>query len=198
MLASRAALRRLRPGERLVSKDGIVDRVWITVEGLLYAHVHTPEGKTVTLELFTPGNMFGCLCLLSGGRYTFDATALVPSAALGLPSRLLLDLAGRNQSLCERLLANAAARARRLAALRVISSERSAAKIRGVLLWLYELLGPRMPLTLGMIGAVAGLSRESVSRLMAPMKRRGWLSIDRGLISLAHPEKLRAAGGAAP
>lgn len=190
-LGERSVVRRLRAGDILVCEGDPVDFSWMVIEGLLCAQQRSSSGRATTVEIFTPGNFVGCLCFLGGGRYFGDISAETAAMVRGMPTVELLDLAGDNPRLCEFLMRNMALRMRRLYDLRAIMGERSERRMCAALLWLRELVGDRVPMTLGMLGEIIGLSDETVCRIFAPLQRRGWIVVRRGLIQIENAAELR-------
>ena len=72
----------------------------------------------------------------------------------------------------------------RLAQLRTLSAERSPRKIAGILLWLHESVGARIPVTQAIVATFAGTTEETVSRVLAPLKRDGVVAYTRAAIEI--------------
>lgn len=192
-LAQRSRLRRLKPGDCLVGKNEAADHAWVTVDGMLYAQVDSPAGKAVTVEIFRTGDLFGCLCFMADGRHFYDVFALTRAEVLAVPTQAVFRFADDRPGFCGRLMKNVALRVRRLVELRAITGERSERKVCELLSWLSQGMGSRIPMTQAMVGALAGLSSETISRLMGPLKKKGWITVRRREILIHHAGRLKAA-----
>ena len=63
---SQAKLIRLMPGQQLISRTQLQDRIYLVVRGLMRFLAETDSGEAVTLELRGPGQFLGWVSLLRG------------------------------------------------------------------------------------------------------------------------------------
>lgn len=190
-LAAGARVRRLRAGEMFQRQGERVRDVSFLVEGLVVASVDLPSGRTSAIEVFRAGDVAGCMCSLAEAPAPYDTRAVSAAVVILVPAERVFEALDGQPELCRGLLLNAAGRFGRLIRLRVLMSERSAVRVCGVLLWLGEQGGPRVPMTQATIAALAGLSLETVSRALAALKAKGWIDYTRGRIVILKPDLLR-------
>ncbi len=163
---------------------------------------YTPEGKEIVLALLGPGSFFGELALLDGRPRSATVIATAPSRLVQVHRNEFLPLLERNPRLAIALLAALAQRMR--------ETNRMLARITGldaasrVHAWLAEqarragtrLANGEVELRLPphhLIAEQLGTSRETVSRTLSALARRGLLQRTgkRGVVRV-HPERLSA------
>jgi CRP/FNR family transcriptional regulator, cyclic AMP receptor protein len=186
-IAGTAVALALAPGSVLFSQGDDADTFYIVDEGDIEISVLSPEGRKLTLEVMTPGEVFGEIGLFAGRR-TASASAIGPvrlrmvrrgdlMAAIRREPDLALQLI---DLLCERL--------------RVVSDkleERSflalPARLARRLLHLADKLAPAdgvIPVSQAALADFAGATREAVAKTLAVWRRRGWIALSRGQVRI--------------
>lgn len=189
-LAAVAVGRRVSAGQLLC---GVAERtgcVWFVGRGLLHATTQSRRGSPVTVDVLRPGEAFGYLNCWMSEPHTEDVSGLVAAEVVGVPASHFMEYVRAHQSAAQLLLVETAERMRSLMRLRAISTEPASARVRSVLAFLHDKIGPKIPMTREMIAMVAGLTMETVSRSMAPLRRRGVIEVSRGVVEILDAESL--------
>lgn len=197
--------RRLAAEQALVAADEDIDAVFRVADGLLIAYADRADGMPRITALYFPGDM-----VLPGGP---DATRGEAIAAT-VPSRLIaypLDAVKRacaaepdiGYALFETACAEISRRLRDEVALRAMTVEE---RLAAVLLEMGGRIGTPLgtglevvlPVTRAQIGSYLNLRSETICRIFARWKRRGWIALrGRRVIELRRPDELRGVIGSA-
>lgn len=188
-LAQHATLRRLQPGQVLCTGGGN-GTVWFILKGLLQSSAQMPEGTPITIELLRPGMAFGCLDGWLKEPALEDVTCLVQAEVVGVRVGDYLDFVKRHPPAVDVLFKETAERVRAIVRLRAIGTEPARTRVCSVLAFLHEKVGPVIPMTRPLIAMMAGLTTETVSRSMAPLRRRRVIKIRRGAVEILEPTGL--------
>lgn len=192
-LVAASRSRRLAEGERLCSAGEPARQVFLLTSGFMAASVDLAGGMSSTVEVFQAGDAWGCLAHLERGRHFCDVHALAPSTLVAIASGEFFRVAEAHPRLYRSVAANAASRMARLIHLKVLCSEKAERALCGLLLWLRESTGDVVPMTYASLATFSGLTIETVSRNLAPLKRRGWIANSRGRIVILDASALRRA-----
>jgi CRP-like cAMP-binding protein len=190
-LARNAVERRVEAGQLLCGESERTGRVWFVGDGLLHATIQSRDGTPVTVDVIRPGEAFGYLNCFMSEEHTEDISGLVSAQVVGIPSGQFGTFVTDHQPAAQLLLRETAERMRGLMRLRAISTEPALARVRSVLTFLYDKLGSTIPMTRPMIAMVAGLTTETVSRAMAPLRRKRLIILRRGVVEIIDGDGLR-------
>ena len=189
----------------LINEGFAADRVFVILSGSVKIMASSADGRLLILRVATPGEVVGLGALAIGALYRITAITLGPSVIKSIPRadflRLMRASAELSLSISAALLRdyNAAV----LSARRLGLSSTAAGKLASALLdWARmdhldnspahtnkEISFP-MPLTHEELGSMAGLSRETVTRLLTKFRREGLLDQVNEQMVLHHPDKL--------
>jgi CRP-like cAMP-binding protein len=181
-LLDRASPRSLEAGDTIIEQgDEDGDFAVFVLSGGLKVSFVSAGGREIILSYCRPGELVGEIALLDSGPRTATVTAAVTSSVLLLLSRSFLETLMANPDSMVRVMRELAQRVRQQNL--VIESDRTFSA------------GPRLALALvrlidreegegrllyspsqSDLGAFAGLSRESVSRLLSEWENRGIVS----------------------
>lgn len=181
--ASGAHVRHFKAGDYLWRAGDPVKSLCVVAKGLLQTGVVMRSGKSSIIEFFKPGDICGCLAYLRKRDALCDLRAVTDTIVICVPQQ---GLSFSFEALCR----NIAARFERQILLRSICGETSRRRIPALLLWLYEYTGSSIPVTQAILAAVIGLSEETVCRALAPLKRKGLISLSRGFVTILCPQAL--------
>jgi len=182
--------RRVEVGQVLCGAHARTGRVWFVAQGLLQSTIQSRRGSPVTIEVLRDGEAFGYLNCWMQEPHVEEVSGLVPSVVVGVPAERFLAFVQDHAPASAAVLRETAERMRSLVRLRAISTEPASARVRSVLAFLHDKMGPTIPMTREMIAMVAGLTTETVSRSMAPLARRGIVDLRRGAVEILAPERL--------
>jgi CRP/FNR family cyclic AMP-dependent transcriptional regulator len=177
----------------------------VLCSGQVKLFTNSREGKTMILKIAWPGDVLGLSALMSRGDYEITAETLEPCQVKTLRREEFLELidkfseAGRHSL---ESMANEYQSAFRDAR-RLSLSTSAAAKLANVLLEFAQHAAPgktglrfTMSLTHEELGNLAGLSRETVTRLLGKFQREGLIRIKGSSITIGEPHCFAHLGGA--
>jgi CRP/FNR family transcriptional regulator len=188
---------------RIIKREGYsADRVFIVCMGRLKLSASSADGRLLLLRIAGPGDILGLASLLQGTRYRVSAETLEPCEFKVISRANFLALMASFPEIGQNT-AKAVSRdydAALLSARRLALSSSAAGKLAATLLdWARsdhrELEGPMeffMPLTHEELGCMAGLSRETVTRLLGRFRAEGLIDLHGNSMSLLHPQQLEA------
>lgn len=191
-LGRQAVYRELAAGQLLCGNSERTGRVWFVMGGLLHATIQSQEGSPVTVDVLRPGQAFGYLNCFMEGAHTEDVSSLIAAEVVGVPAGSFLSFIHAHQPAARLLLAETAERMRGLMRLRAIATEPSDARVRSVLAFLNERMGSTIRMTRPMIAMVCGLTTETVTRSMAPLRRSKLIAVRRGRVEILDSDALGA------
>jgi CRP/FNR family cyclic AMP-dependent transcriptional regulator len=171
---------------------------------VLYGRVRvstvSTDGKEVTLNVISPGEIFGEIALLDGKPRSADATAIESTRLLVVERRHFLPFLKQNDDLPLRLLSVLCDRLRRTSiALEELALFDLPGRMARLLIKLgvdYGRAGPggvRIDLRLSQrdISTLVASSRESVNKQLKLWRDDGILDIEAGYLVLRRPDELR-------
>jgi CRP/FNR family transcriptional regulator, cyclic AMP receptor protein len=198
-LASRLALRDLKPRQYLFAQGDVGTTAYLVVDGVLKLSWPSHIGEELVVRMVRPPELFGELALLDGqprsawaeaaGQATVAVITLATwSWLLDRPAfvrHLLAELAGRlrvtTQQLAEHALADLAGRV--AAELLRLADHHGIPEGDGIRV--------AMPMTQRELAAVVAASRQSVNQVLRTFERRGDIVVEDQTILLRRPDVLR-------
>lgn len=210
VLDEAAAMARARPlprGLRVFDQGETAGRAHALLSGCVRITQAGSDGEEILVRFIGPGEIFGCVPLLTGGLYPADATAIVDAVELSWDPADLLALMQRHSQIALNMVAIIGGRLgeaqERLRELATQSVERRLAR---TLLRLLDQAGCpidegvriEFPLRRKDVADIAGTTLHTVSRILVGWERQGLLiSRNRHLI-ISSPESMnRIAEGLA-
>ncbi|WP_308296048.1 Crp/Fnr family transcriptional regulator [Streptomyces sp. ISL-96] len=206
-IADAAPMRTYTVGEMLFSPPQPCEVLFILKRGRIRVFRVSAEGRALTTAIINPGTIFGEMVLLGQRMYGNYAEALDDATVCVMSRddvhRLLLSdprIAARITAILGRRLADLEQRlsdtvfksvAQRVAStlLTLIPAAPSARPLR-------PLAGhPQVALTHEQVAALAGTSRETVTKVLRELADRGVLRLGRGRITVLEPDRLRDEAG---
>lgn len=183
--------------------DRQCDRVCLIKEGAVRIHAGDSR-RPVTLALLGPGKVFGLSATIGDNDPHTHATTLIPSYVCFASWSAMMDIFIRYPHVMVKMttaLADGLFQAETWRARLGMSSP--CHRLASLLVDLGEEFGEptaagrriRFRLTQTDLGRMVGLSRETVSRLMAEFGRQGWIVREKGLLILRDDDNLAACGG---
>lgn len=206
-LAEYAQIVRYGADEVIFQRGDSGSGMMAVVTGRVKICAHSEDGKELILNLIKPGEVFGEISLIDGEPRTADAVALETSQLLVLDRRDFLRHLEQNPRMAQRLLAILCQRLRRTsAALEESLFLEVPARLARVVLHLAHAYGiPAkagtcidVKLSQGQLGAIAGITRESVNKQLGLWREAGWVSLRNGYLTVAQEGPLAQLAGLAP
>ena len=187
---------RLAPGELVLREGFASDLVYVVCHGTIKLTTSSSDGHLLMLRIAGPGDVLGLAAALRRSRYEATAETLEICQLKAIPRTQFMlfmeefQAVGRNSSITLAREYEAAV----LSARRLALSGSATAKLAGVLAeWAGLILAGeheeemphignevrfRMPLTHEELGHMAGISRETVTRVLSTFRRDGLVRID--------------------
>jgi len=193
-LARSAHAHALSKGQLLFEQGDRAESVYVVGAGRLAMRLAALDGRELVVNELGPGEVFGELGLLSGGRRSTGAVALEASELVALPLAAFQEALEADPRLARRLLTLTADRLR-------ASSERESAlvfleapaRLAQSLLELDHTAGPASAISASQeaLAQRLGLTRQTVAKVLGQWRRAGWLLTGRGKIVLINRAALR-------
>lgn len=189
---------RFAAGERLLHEGYSADRVYVVCQGRIKLTASSPEGRVLIVRIAGPGDVLGLAAALKGTMHKVAAETLEPCEVKAMGRVQFLEFMERFREVSRNVTTSVALEyeGAMLSARRLALSGSAAGKLASVLLeWGRmghedEAMEFRMPLTHEELGSMAGLSRETVTRLLGRFSREGLLEQVGDRMVLREPEKL--------
>jgi len=199
----RPALERLRPllrarvlpSQRVAFREGQpAEFLWVLRRGQVRLYKSSPNGRTMTLELVGPGEMFGALDPLEGERYPASAEAVSDAAAWCIPREVLARLLLEHPGLAVEILAVVSRRLRAAhEQLRSFAHDPVPARLARALLAAAREGEARV--TRRALAEAAGTTVETAIRVLRRFERAGWIRGEVRLVHVLDEPALRRLGG---
>ncbi len=195
-----ASERRVRRGQTIFQRGDNGSSLMAVLRGRVRISSVSADGKEVTLNVISPGEIFGEIALLDGQPRSADATATEDTLLLVVERRQFLPFLRQNEDLYLRLLAVLCARLRRTStALEEIALFDLPVRLARVLLKLADDYGrpnghgTRIDLKLSQrdLSNLVASSRESVNKQLRVWREEGVVDQEDGFIVLRRPARLR-------
>ena len=195
-----ATERRVRRGQMIFQRGDNGSSMMAVLRGRVRISSVSGDGKEVTLNVISPGEIFGEIALLDGEPRSADATAIEETQLLVVERRQFLPFLRRNEGLFLRLLAVLCRRLRRTSmALEDIALFDLPVRLGRVLLKLAEDYGrpgadgTRIDLKLSQrdLSNLVASSRESVNKQLRLWREQGLVDLEDGFVVLRRPVALR-------
>ncbi len=194
--------KRFNAGEHLLYEGFNADRVYIVCQGCIKLTASSSEGKVFIIRIAGPGDVIGLASAMQGTTYKIAAEAMEPCEVKVISRSEFLDFMDRFREVNRNAVVSISldCEAATLSARRLALSSSAAGKLASVLIdWgrmgqtngiLSKELHFRMPLTHEELGSMAGLSRETVTRLLGKFRREGLIKLEGEQMTVREPEKL--------
>jgi CRP-like cAMP-binding protein len=198
-IAQMALPRHFDPGEAVFREGDSSDTCYVVRVGHARAVRSHPDGRTITLATFGPGDFFGELALFEDERRSATVEALEPTSLVGVLGPDMRRLMGERPQIAARLVI---ALGRRLRETNERLSRQSFQTVQSrVAHVLAELVAQEVAdgkadtdvlvtATQADLAQLAGSSRESASRFLAVLERAGVISQGRGRLVVHDPHSL--------
>ena len=190
--------------EVVIREDARVERVYVICRGRVKLSTCSADGKLLIVRIAGPGDVLGLVSLLNGLRHKVTVETLEPCEMKAIRREDFEAFmassgeVGRNAAVSvawehEGML---------LTARRLATSSSAAGKLANALLdWgrmegAADTAGPemrfRMPLTHEELGSMAGISRETVTRVLGQFRKEGLVAVEGEMMRLSAPARMEA------
>ena len=192
---------RVKRGERIFLEGFPCDHVFVVCSGQVKVTLANKNGRVLILRIATPGDVLGLAATLQNVLYESSATAIEESELKALSRNEFnafmsefAQVAKNSARVVAASYSSAILSARRLAL-----SGSAAGKLASVLLDWAERASHNsdemcfiMPLTHEELGNMAGISRETASRLMGQFRQQSWITQKNDSLCIGNAKALQA------
>jgi CRP-like cAMP-binding protein len=194
-----ASERRVRRGQTIFQRGDNGSSLMAVLRGRVRISSLSGDGKEITLNVISPGEIFGEFALLDGKPRSGDAAAIEDTLLLVVERRHFMPFLAKNQDLTFRLLAVLCDRLRRTSmALEELALFDLPARLARVLLKLAADYGRpgtggtriEMKLSQRDLSNLVASSRESVNKQLRAWRETGVVDMADGFIVLREPAEL--------
>ena len=177
--------------------------LYLICEGYLKLTAGKPHDRQMIVRVAGPGSMLGLYAVLSHGLYEVSAESLTPAKLRPVERERFLNFL-RNHKEAQMRAVQCICQEYRFAlqdACRISLAETVAARLARLLLELAHQIGEQcevgtyhfpLLLTHEEMASMACTTRETVTRTLGQFRKDGWISIEDGVVTLRHPERLQA------
>ena len=193
---ARMRRRRFARGEVIFHEGDPGDALHHIVKGHVSVRVSTPRGEQAILRVLGPDDVVGEFALVSPGPRSATVTALEPTETMMLDRQAFAALREQRPSVDDYLIHAYIAEVRRLSAtlLETLYLPVEQRVLRRVL-ELGELYGGEetvcVPLGQDEIAQIAGVTRQTVNKVLSKAQHDGALRIERGRLEIVDLEEIR-------
>ncbi len=194
-----AQLKRCTPRQVVWRKGDAGGGMVAVLSGHVKLSALAADGKELAFGIVKPGEIFGEIALLDGHERSVDATAIDACEILFIDRRDFIPFLIDHPAIAIRLMAALCARLRRASQRFEDSGLGLAPRLAKSLIGLADRYGRpaaaglRIDLKLSQreLGALIGMSRESVNKQLGLWRRQGLLGLDGRRIVIRNPNRLR-------
>lgn len=192
-------LHKAAKGETLLHKGQAIDAWYGVLSGMAKLQTNGPEGKVSAFLGVPAGEWFGEGSVLNGGAWRYDVVALRDTTLIGIPLAQFQALYRHNLAFNHYLIERLNLRLGQ--AMAIIESGRLRTPEERVAQYLSHLFWQGMRkinLSQEDLGHLAGLSRQTINRVLKQFEAQGWVSLEFGRVDILDQVALEALLRAIP
>ncbi len=191
-LVARAEEILFKKGQTVFEEGAPAKYVWVIKSGWIRLTKKSSAEKSVTIDLLSPREALCGVSVFDRLPYSATATAITPASVVKIPSLEVLHLLESNPLFGQQLVSLCCHRIRHMAESCAMLYEPASCRIAKTLLHLKDLFGEVLPITHKEIAGITGIRVETTIRIMAQMKKSGWLQMSRGRITIVRSEQIKS------
>lgn len=191
---SRFQLKEYGRGETVFSEGEAPSAVFLLKTGLVKASKLSPAAELATMELITPGRLFGIIAVLDRRAYPVNTIALQDSEAYRIPAAVFDELM-KQPEFARRVYAEMGSHLRHGHELRSLAREPVERRLAYVLWLLAEAVGPDLKVRREDVAQMAGSTPETAMRVITAFAKRKLVSTGWKRIKVLDLEALRKESG---
>jgi len=191
-LASGCVLQSLAKGEILFHAGMRAEGFYVVHTGAINLHRVTPDGREQVIRVFYPGESFAEIVIVGDGSFPASAKATSESKVILIPSSFFRQQIQNDPDLALRILASMSMHLRFM--VETIEDLKLKQAETRVAQWLLRQLKESgleqdaqptltLPLAKHLLASQLGITSETLSRVLAGFRDRGWLQIEGKAIS---------------
>lgn len=166
----------------------------LIIEGRIKVVKHSPEGKDVIVRVIDKGQIFGEVAVFDNRPYPASAVAMVDTRAFVLERHKLTDLLHSEPQIALDIISDLGRKLRDLLdTVKNIATEHVDKRVVFTLLKMYEASGnPVLKIKRQDIAEMCGTTVETTIRITRELEKNGFISTERGEITLININELKA------
>lgn len=192
--------RRLEPNQVLFLKGDPGDALFGVLSGRIRICTSDAQGKEIMLNIMDPGEVFGEIALLDGRPRTAEASAMTKTELFQVNRRDFVELMRTEHQLTIHLLEMVCDRVRSTSELVEDSAflklpARLAKRLLSLAKYQDEISPDDAPrgikISQSELGQLLGSSRESINKHLQQWRKKNWISLSRGNVTIEQPDELQ-------
>ncbi len=171
--------------------------VYFILTGWVKIRTYNLDGKEVTLNILGKGELFGEMAPLDEVPRSTDVITLAPTAIGNMPAQDFVQLLNAEPQAGVRLAKLMARRLRQVNRRLRLRESDSTSRVADILLFLAEGQGKRSPRGIEIpnlphreLSSLSGLARETVTRVLSKLEKKGLIERDRETLCIPHSHAL--------
>jgi CRP-like cAMP-binding protein len=197
--AAAAQMRRIPGNMRIFDQGEHAGRAHALLSGSVRITQSGSDGEEILIRLIGPGEIFGCVPVLTDGLYPADATTMTDSVEISWDPLALLALMEQHSGVAINMIAILGKRiGETQERLRELATQSADRRVARTLLRLLDQAGRptgdgiriEFPLRRKDIADIAGTTLHTASRILANWERRGLLASRRQGLIIVSPETI--------
>ncbi len=186
-----AKFRRFVTNQRVHSKASTADGLYGVISGEVRVSATTLSGEEIVFARISPGDWFGEIALLDGGRRTHDAIATIETEIAILPKQEIMNICDNYPDVYRALVKMLCAHSREafnaIDDFLFFTPAQRMAKI--IIAQLKITQGNCLPLKQKELGAMIGISRQSTNKILKKWESHGWIHRGYGQLKIINENK---------
>lgn len=166
----------------------------LMVDGRIKVQMTSESGREIVLYRVEAGEtcVLTTSCLLANELYNAEAVTENTCLAIAVPSTIFRELMGQSEALRDFVFKTYGTRiADLLMVVEEVAFKRLDIRLAAILLESLQGIDPVITQTHQQLATELGTAREVISRQLKDFERRGWITLQRGRITVLSPEKLK-------
>ncbi|HIK54094.1 MAG TPA: Crp/Fnr family transcriptional regulator [Synechococcales cyanobacterium M55_K2018_004] len=185
------------PNQVLLLENDWGSSVYFILEGWVKIRTYNLDGKEVTLNILGKGELFGEMAPLDEVPRSTDVITLVPTVIGSMPAQDFVQLLQTEPKAGIRLAQLMARRLRQVNRRLRLRESDSTSRVADILLFLADGQGkkgqqgieiPNLPHR--ELSSLSGLARETVTRVLSKLERKGMITRDRDILCIPDIDEL--------
>ena len=190
-LRRRLVLKSYKKAEPIFGEGMPADAVYLLRAGLVKAVKYSPRAEPASMEIITPGQLFGMIAIMDKKPYPVSAIPLSACQAYRIPSALFISQLTEHPEFSKQVYVSVGDHLRQAQTLRAMSGETVERRIAHILCVLSQSMGRLLVVRREDIAELAGCTQETAIRTLATFRRKGIISSGWKRITVLQPERLR-------
>lgn len=174
-LAAKSRLLKVQKSETIFQEGANADACWWVASGIVKISKLNPDGRMLTMEMLTQGDIFAPAGIMHLQFYPANAIAVTSATVIKILKADMSHFVQNFPKIVQNVLDQISQRLQRSHRLRALDSSSSEKKVAAALLWLSEKTGSTVGVSRKEISEIAGVAPETAIRILLKFKRKQWV-----------------------